>query len=253
MGLSPTTVKVFRIIELISKNVEGLTLSEISSRLHLPVSTVFDILYTLVEQDVLVIKNSRLKTYSIGPKLYIYGSTYVKSSNLLNFSKKYLENLANENEVTSFVYKFNNEHVVIVYKYESQNAKIITKSVGELIKLHSSAAGKIFVAYDPLAYHTFEQMKLEQETSYTITDKDQLLAQIEEVRKNGIALDIRETENHLVSIACPIFDNKDKRLAGVIGVKMLYIENEDYSELAEKLIKISEKITEELISVEQYY
>ena len=73
MSGCPTALKTIKIIEVISKHPEGLILSEIAAKLGYPVSTVFDILHTLVLEDIVVIKDGRLKNYAIGPKLYIYG------------------------------------------------------------------------------------------------------------------------------------------------------------------------------------
>ena len=84
MKINRTTQRTIEILNLIASSQDGLTLNEIAKELNMPKTSAFDILETLVQLNMLYIKEQRLKTYAIGVKAYAIGNMYSKTSLLLN-------------------------------------------------------------------------------------------------------------------------------------------------------------------------
>lgn len=209
-----TIKKAIRILELISKNRQGLTLAEISKMLSMPKSSVFDIVSTLHDEGLVYIKNEYIKNYAIGAKLYVYGSIYMKSSNLLKVSRPYVNALADKYERTGFISKCDKEQFTYVYKYESPNTRIVTANVGDHGSMHSTAVGKVFMACDAGCQVNVDSLKMQPYTPNTLTTREELLSELESVNINGYALDDGENEAHMTCVAAPIYDY----LGEVIGV-----------------------------------
>jgi DNA-binding IclR family transcriptional regulator len=249
MGNSLTTEKVIKIIETLHNYPDGLTLSEIMKLTKLPKTTIYDIITTLVEHDFLVIKNSRLKNYAIGPKLFIYSYSYLKSSNLLNVSQKFLKLLANQYNKTGFIFKSHEGSVVSVYKYESPTTKVKTLSVGETTEIGVTAAGKIAIVFDEESKGLFKYSPLKKYTPFSITDINDFALELENIKEKGYAIDNREYEMHLTSVGAPIFDYKNQ-LAGILCLIGLYDEEENLESLGENVKQQAKLISEQLGYIE---
>ena len=89
MKINRTTQRTIEILDLIASSQDGLTLNEIAKELNMPKTSAFDILETLVQLNMLYIKEQRLKTYAIG-------NMYSKTSLLLNSAGPIMKRLSQE-------------------------------------------------------------------------------------------------------------------------------------------------------------
>ena len=85
---------------------------------------------------------------------------------------------------------------------------VVSTSGRDLI--HATSLGKVILAYLPeLEINQFlKTHPLVKVASGTITNRQQLLAELESVRQNGVAIDRSENVDGAVSIASPIFDQR---------------------------------------------
>ncbi len=77
----------------------------------------------------------------------------------------------------------------------------VTNWVGKPVGLHTTAAGKVFLAFGTA---TLPDGELEALTPATITDRDQLAAELQAVREHGYATLTDELEAGLSAVAAPI-------------------------------------------------
>jgi DNA-binding IclR family transcriptional regulator len=76
--------------------------------------------------------------------------------------------------------------------------------VGLDVPFHCSALGKVFLAHRVV---TLPAGRLEQRTDRTITTRDALAAELDQVRRRGFAVAAEELEPGLVAIAAPVRDS----------------------------------------------
>lgn len=204
MKINRTAQRTIEILELIATSDKDLTLNDITKELQIPKTSVFDILETLVQLNMLYIKEPRLKTYAIGVKAYVIGHNYSKTSLLLNSSTSIIKDLAAKTGLPVLIAKENSGNLIYTLKQEPAKKVIATPEVGDKDYLHSTSSGKAILAYSqkPL----LENLPLPEVTERTITSKTNLKAELFEVRTKGYALSDRESAEHIVSIAAPIFD-----------------------------------------------
>lgn len=112
-------------------------------------------------------------------------------------------------EVTGEVAQFAVEHQgqsVMIYR-ETGNQGVSTRTrVGRYLPMHQVASGKAMLAYLPRerVESIIDTHGLPAATANTITDKEALFAELEEVRQNDIATNNAESTDGLYAIASPI-------------------------------------------------
>ena len=112
-----------------------------------------------------------------------------------------------------------------------------TNWIGRHVPYHASALGKIFLAYGAAA---LPSGTLAAKTIKTITNRAQLVIELEKVRKQGFAIIDNELEEGLVAVAAPIFANDGTVIAAIS------ISGPDARIGREHLIKYGELIIKEL-------
>lgn len=214
--------RVLSILELISKNPQGLTLGEIHRKLEMPKSTVYDILQTLYSFDAVYYKDPNLKNYVIGSRMYAIGSVYAKNSSLLEVSNQFLKEFSEKTGYTTQLAKRVTDKIIYVGKYEPENVKIITETnIGSIFYgLNNEIAG--------LCYQTYDK-----QIGGSIKPNGQYITQL-----SG-------STNHIQNIAVPI-KNFENRVVAALVASDLSTPESNIEEVAKELLIIREKISRAL-------
>ncbi len=142
--------RIISILELISKNPEGMTLGEIHRALKIPKSTAYDILQTLYSHDAVYYKNPVLKNYVIGSRMYAIGSVYTKNSSLIEVSAPHINEFSEKTGYTVQLAKRVADKIIYIAKHVPKNVKILTETdVGSIFYgLDKEIAGMCYTTYD---------------------------------------------------------------------------------------------------------
>jgi DNA-binding IclR family transcriptional regulator len=90
-------------------------------------------------------------------------------------------------------------------------------SLGDTLDVHAAAGARAVMAFStPEVVDTMLKGKLVRLTSKTITDKKVLKKKLAEFRHQGVAFDIRETDQDYIHIAAPIFNYDRQPIAAVV-------------------------------------
>ncbi|WP_424627757.1 IclR family transcriptional regulator [Bradyrhizobium sp. SYSU BS000235] len=103
-------------------------------------------------------------------------------------------------------------HVTYVDRVESTWPLRITFQQGSKVPAYCSASGKLFLAMMPPAKRDplLRQIVLERLTENTLTESSALMSELNEIRRDGFALDREEFMSGLVCLAVPIYQKKGK-------------------------------------------
>lgn len=232
MKLNRTTQRTVDILKLVSKNPEGITLDEICSSLSLPKTSAYDIVVTLAEMGMVHVDRGQRQRYTIGLTAYRIGISYTNNSDTISVIEPELKALAREVGKTVFFGICSGSEVVYISKAEPENPIITTATVGTKNPMYCTSLGKAILAFsDPETREKLlSQMKFKSYTENTITDREALAAQLEEVQEAGYAMDRREMEEHMQCVGAPVF-GPDGQVMGAISVSSLYKPAEDYDRL----------------------
>lgn len=196
------------------ENNESLSLSEISRMVSLHKSTVFGLASTLeayqfLEQDP---KDGR---YRLGISLFRMGSRV--NTDLRSIVSPYLDKLVHMcGETVNFVIP-DGDCVVYLDKKESSRSMRIATSLGQREPMYRTAAGKAILAHLPemAARDILERTKYERMTKNTLLSAQEVLRELDSVRRWGYALDREELEYGLICIGVALVDSTNRPVGGI--------------------------------------
>lgn len=247
MAANKSVEKSLKILELISKYPEGITLAEIYKTLKMPKATVFDILQALYKEDAVYYKDPNLKTYVIGSKIFSIGQAYTKNSNFINFANQGLKDFANKYDMTTFAAKRLGDKVIYIFKYESPKTKIITNDVGVQMPLHKNPAGIAFLCFlhEEKRNALLAEIKEKVYKNVATAEYKKLLNDIKRFRELGYVFDNGETEDYIRHFAAPVY-NFENKVTGVICASGLMngFDNEQLMNQIKEFLEIANYISE---------
>lgn len=220
--------------------LNGAGVSELANHLDIAKSTVHDHLTTL-ERRGFVTKNE--EAYHISYRFLELGERRRHRESLINTAAPELEKLAEETgEYVSLVIEEGGEAVIIDTK-RGDHAVNVTVYNGVRMKMHSVAAGKAILSHysNKRIKQILDSHGLPARTKNTITTRNPLYEELDEIHQQGYALDDEERIEGMRSVASPIID----RYGDVHGSITVYgptqrIGDERFEEtLPEKLLETS--------------
>lgn len=205
MKLNRTVDRAVSMLEILSNYKDGLTLNEICERMDIPKSSCFDILQTLVNSNMVEAFGRDGKIYRIGVKSFIIGNQYMQNKEVIDIARAKMEKLGNKYAKTVFLGEDNLGHVVYVYKYQPRESVLFAScKVGTKNDYYNTALGKCMLAFRDDHLDRIDEFV----ENGLITDKDDFINQIIEIRKNKYVYSDQEHQNQLFCIAAPIFDHR---------------------------------------------
>jgi len=139
-------LRTFDILTLLVNHKDGLRLTEIKDVLGLPVSSVHNVLQTMVSADVVVVDDDL--RYSVGPRTVALALRTVQSLDVRSLARRPLQDLARE--IGDDVYLGLRLGKRVIYADRILGTQRISLDIrlGEALHLHSTATGKLFAAFD---------------------------------------------------------------------------------------------------------
>ena len=113
----PALDKCFRVLELFVATERPLRISEIARTLDYNKSTVYNILHTLTDLDVL--EHAEGNTFRFGARLYTLGRSAGSGSELISTVHPFLEEINRRTRFSVFLGLRSNRHVVVLDNVDS--------------------------------------------------------------------------------------------------------------------------------------
>ena len=140
------------------------------------------------------------------------------------------------------------ENCIYIDKVEApQNQVRMVSHVGGVLPFYRSAVGKALAARMPAeeVRRLWDCCRIERTTPYTITNFDEFMEVLEEVRRKGYALDNEENETGVRCIAAALdIREEHTRYAFSISVPIMRMDNDRIRELSEYVRETKEEIAE---------
>jgi DNA-binding IclR family transcriptional regulator len=200
------------ILQALKDEQDGLSLSQIASRVGLARSTVHRLISAL-ETEHFVVAVSPSGRFRLGPGLVSLALTAQRE--LALEIHPFLHRLARETNETVDLAVLEHDYVLFVDQVVGQRRLRAVSAVGAVFPAHCTANGKALLARLP-----DEQLlrllpeRLERLTPHTIDSRSQLLEEIERIRKDGVAYDREEHTLGICAVGAVVVDG-DERLAAV--------------------------------------
>ncbi len=239
------------ILEAVAVREEGRSLTDISDYVGLHKSTAYRIIMTLVNRGYL--EKSREGNYRIGYRLIETTSYYINNLELLTEARPFIAEINTHLGLASYLGVLDGDQVVYAENINAPSASRLYSVRRTRVNAYCSSLGKCILAN----YSNSELEDIMKDCSFikftpnTISDMQQLHAELAKVRKQGWAMDDEEYETGQRCIGAPIYDYKGDIVAAVSASGEKHVLTDDrIDEVAQYLVKKAFEISKCLGYVE---
>jgi IclR family KDG regulon transcriptional repressor len=239
----PAIDKCFAVLELLAQSKTPMGISEISRRLDLNKSSVFNTVHTL--RDLNILENQPDGKFAFGTRLYILGNTAGKRSALIQTAHPYLRAINERTKLSAFLGLRSDRQAILIDKADSAYGVKVSSEIGMQMPVLAGAGIKAMLSQ--LSNEEIDEIlartELKRYTPYSITDKGVYKKEILQVRREGIAYDKEEYIEGMVAFGIPVKANGKDLQAAIWAVGLKHqMSDSSMPELTVLLKGISEEI-----------
>jgi len=233
-----------RILENLAAAGTAKGVTQLGKELKTTKTRIYRHLQTLAQAGY-VVQESETEHYRAGVKLYFLGQSMADNFDVI---------AAGRNEAIALRDKWGHSvqisvtldfKLVILFIARPLGPFDIGQRVGSTYPVHCTAGGKIYLAFENSDVEALlANGPLERYTKHTLTERDELLREIEKVRTQGWAGVPNESRLGVNAISAPIF-NQDGRLEASIAIlgSVEQIPAQPPKEMLESLLGTAERIS----------
>lgn len=195
-------LRAVRLLKLFTPERPELQLAEISDIAGLNKTTAHRLLQAL-HSESLVDRNLDSGAYRLGPVLMALGVQALSSNDLRLRARPLLKSLARESGETATLEVPIDDTMLILDEVTSNHFVGAAGNVGTRWPIHATSTGKAVIAFDDYGIERIgdEPRAL---TQHTITDLEQLDAELVEIRSRGYAETVDELEDGFSGVAAVV-------------------------------------------------
>jgi len=241
-----TVKKTVQILKEFTKGHTELGITEISRRTGFSKSAVNRIIQTLYEEEVLY-RNPQNHKYRLGLAFFVMGSVVYNELAIGQIAISILQKLKIQLKGNLYVVVYDRGE--IIYLQIIPESMQLVKEIGARNPPHATAGGKLLLAHQSQKeLDRVLDQKLLSYTKRTKTDRNELLQELEQIKKNGYAVAIGEFREGVSSIAVPIYNDFNKVVAALsLTRKDVLLTKTQIADIVSELKLCSRLITEKMI------
>lgn len=203
--------RALHILKCFTFEQKEMNLADLCKVSGLPKTTVFRLLASL-EKSGFVVKDERTQTYRLGMVLFQLGNIVSSSIELRKISLPIMEELAKKTKETININIVQGQERVCIEKVDGSHDLREFIQVGRSLPLYKGASGKILLAYLPEA---IQKEILKNAASNLKEPAENVLKQLETIRRNGYAVSQNERVLGAAAVSAPILNYDGKLVAGL--------------------------------------
>jgi len=243
-----SVLKALDILEAFVQDEYVLGVTDLSKRLGFSKSTTHNLLATLRSRGY-VEEDPETRRYSLGVKLLELGQAVRANIEIRDRAAPLLRQLAQHSGEAVYLTVLHDDHSIYIYSIEASGRSVARSALGQRVPLHCTAVGKAKMACLPQEEvdRIVQHVGLKRFTPNTITDPDQLKAELALIRQRGYAVDNEEHEIAIRCMAAPILDEAGSVTASFsISGPAGRMTDERIAQLAPEVMRVAEAISRRL-------
>lgn len=196
----------------------ALTLSEVARSTGLARAAARRFLLTLVDLGYMRVEDRR---FTLTPRVLELGHAYLSSLTLPDIALPYMRDFVAEIRESSSLCVLDNDQIVYVARVPANRIMSVSISVGTRFPAYATSLGRVLLADQAEEWldDYFSRAELAPITSRTIVRREELVAELDRVRRQGWAMVDQELEEGVRSLAAPI-RNGSGNVAAAINVSV---------------------------------
>lgn len=212
----PNLERALALMELLAETPHGASLAELADSLKFPKNSVYRIISTL-HACGFVNRDELTKRYRLSRKLLALGYAALGESNLVELSLDVMRTLRDTTQETALLGVLNGTEGLVLEQVSSHQLLKFVVDPGMRFPLHSSAPGKAILAALPERELSslLPRLPFTRFNARTLTTPELLLAELEQVRTRGYALDHAEEIDGLYCVGAAICNHINYPVAAI--------------------------------------
>lgn len=202
--LVPAASRTVAILRLLSRASRPMNLSEIAGTLEIVPSSCLHILRVLVAESLVNVDPST-KRYRLGIGVLSLARSVLAKDPLADFLRTELEDVSSEFRVSSVATKLEGDRAISIATAVPQNAFAINTEVGSRYPIYMSSTGRCVAAFGDIGPEKMVRL-LGKGRWAKLPDPATWLAEVEECRRRGYAVDREDYITGITVVAVPVFD-----------------------------------------------
>ncbi len=198
--------RAVQILNCFTEQRPELKLTEIAEELELNKSTVHGLINTL-KYHGLIEQDEESQKYRLGLYLLQLAERAAGSIDVIGIARPHLVEICNKVDETIHIANLDGLEIVYIDKFESTHSMRIYTTRGSRNPAYCTGVGKAMLAFQDIDFLNKEiPIQMKKLTPNTLEYKGDLMKELEQIRKDGYALDREENVEGLFCVAVPIFD-----------------------------------------------
>ncbi len=220
LRLNKSASRAVQLLEFLSDREKAPTQQEISTYLHLPKSSTYELVYTLMATGVVEYDNEDLKTFRLGIKVFEIGMSVLQRSGFHQIARPLLEKLSSETNEVVFLAIENEGAVVYLDRVEKErNLARFANTIGSRGPMYCTGLGKALLATYPTDKVSDIWQKAQPQhqvyTATTHTSLPSLLSDLNQIKQRGYAIDNAERATITYCLAAPVYDYSGQAVCAI--------------------------------------
>jgi DNA-binding IclR family transcriptional regulator len=214
-GTVKTALTTFEILQALKRR-NGATVADLTEEFDLSNSSIHNYLRTLQREGYVVKEDTE---YRVGLRLLDLGGFARRNRRIYHVARAEVTTLAEDTGEMANLLVEEKGMGVYLHRAHGEHAVKTDSYVGHRVHLHNTALGKAILAHLPDARtdEIVEQHGLPQTTPNTVTTRERLREDLQQVRDKDVAFDDEERVQGLRCVAVPIVNNDDE-VEGAVSV-----------------------------------
>jgi DNA-binding IclR family transcriptional regulator len=208
--------RMMSLLDALARHSAPINLKQLASETALHPSTAHRILGVMVDNRL--VDRVEPGTYRLGIRLLELGSLVKSRITVRQEALPYMQTLHHQlGETVNLSVRHDDEVVYVERTSTGSSMMRVVQIIGARAPLHITAVGKIFLAADgpEKSAEYVKRTGLPKYTDNTLTNPDDLLREVDRVRRQGYAFDNEEAEKGVSCIGAGIYNDEGRLVAGL--------------------------------------
>lgn len=203
------------VIRGFSRDKRHMSIAQLSQKTGIPRASVRRCLYTL--RNLGYVSSDDGRHYSLQPKLLGLGYAYLSSTPMLVAAQPFLDRVSEAVNESCSLGTLDGEHILYLARSVTSRIISVTLNVGSRLPAYCTSIGLVLLAQLPERGldEYLSNVELKPFTERTITSRQRLREQLDQVRSQGYAVADQLMELGVRSIAVPVTNAAGSVVAGM--------------------------------------
>jgi DNA-binding IclR family transcriptional regulator len=213
----PAVDRAIRVLELLSVAPHGLSLAQLALQTKVPKSTMFRILHTLHQHQIILEDNER-KLFTLGMKVLGWGNAALERIDFKAIAHPHLAKLAEETRESFYLALLDHDEIILIDRVDTPEVWKMVTRLGQRSPFHCTATGLVIAAAmsDEAIEEMISRHGLRKFTPRTTTNALKLKRRLKEIQRLGYAVADGEYKPDLCAVAVPIWDHAGSVVASLM-------------------------------------